>query len=701
MPRFALLSLLTLFVFTPPLRAADPLPLIPRVLPPVGIVLPAKQKQVLYAKVEQLEKEMAEFDPRIENRDRENMKYRYFADVAIFPKAVRYALDYDEFYQKSDAAEAEKLLEMGRQRLAELKKGGPEAEDNAIGSLLFMTNLSWRKQKGLVVRGYLSSLDNSVQPYGVYVPESLETTKDKPLYVWLHGRNEKGTDMQFLFERMKSKGKFALEDGVTVHPFGRYCNAFKFMGENDVHAATSAAFNEYQTDFFKQVLMGFSMGGAGCWHLAARDPLRYCAAAPGAGFVESRIFLGIRDDQLPPWYEQKLWSWYDVPGYTQNLFNIPVIAYSGEKDKQKQAADIMEAEYAKYGKKLNYVIGKGMGHDYDQASLEQIAAFVQQVHQQPRPIVTMEMDYQSAKIGLTSSSFIGAIPFFGARIVAHHEEWSPNEAHFKITGDTKNQTITFTTKNIRMLATKGNGDVIINGHKFANDPDSAGFELSLDQQTITPLKTKEWHAKSKQLKHEQLSGTIDDAFCGGGRPVLFVKPTGKSKHPAIQAWVEHEMQYQIDRWRRCFRGDLPVKNDNEVTVQDIKSKNLILWGDPDSNSLSKKYAAQFPIGWNAEQISAGEAKYDVAKHVPVGIYPNPDSHFTYFVLNSGPTFRDEHDRNNANQTPKLPDWAVIDVTTPADGKSPGRVVNAGFFDNNWKFVDPAKQQADWEKRAKE
>ncbi len=93
---------------------------------------------------------------------------------------------------------------------------------------------------------------------------------------------------------------------------------------------------------------------------------------------------------------------------------------------------------------------------------------------------------------------------------------------------------------------------------------------------------------------------------------------------------------------------------------------------------------------------------DSPEKLPIGIGPMAEgSDIQVFVLNSGPTFRDDHDRNNANQIPKLPDWAVIDVTTLGDAKSPGKIVAAGFFDNDWKYVDPAKQQAEFEARQKQ
>jgi hypothetical protein len=54
------------------------------------------------------------------------------------------------------------------------------------------------------------------------------------------------------------------------------------------------------------------------------------------------------------------------------------------------------------------------------------------------------------------------------------------------------------------------------------------------------------------------------------------------------------------------------------------------------------------------------------------------------VFNSGPTFRESHDRTNSLQNPKLPDWAVIDVSVPPDGNLPGKVAAAGFFNEEWK-----------------
>jgi len=55
------------------------------------------------------------------------------------------------------------------------------------------------------------------------------------------------------------------------------------------------------------------------------------------------------------------------------------------------------------------------------------------------------------------------------------------------------------------------------------------------------------------------------------------------------------------------------------------------------------------------------------------------------VLNSGFTFREFDYLNNARQIPKLPDYAVVDTRTPPDERWPGKIVTAGFFDEDWRL----------------
>jgi hypothetical protein len=188
-------------------------------------------------------------------------------------------------------------------------------------------------------------------------------------------------------------------------------------------------------------------------------------------------------------------------------------------------------------------------------------------------------------------------------------------------------------------------------------------------------------AQGVRKKHG-LSGPIDDAFMDS---FLFVRPTGKAANPAAGEWAAGELTRAIEHWRRHFRGQARVKDDTAVTADDIAGANLVLWGDPSSNAVLKKIAGQLPIRWDDKHISVGGQTFGSDKHALIAIYPNPLHPARYVVLNSSFTFRDYAYLNNARQVPMLPDWAVVDLTTPPGNVWPGKIVAADFFDEQWQL----------------
>jgi hypothetical protein len=166
---------------------------------------------------------------------------------------------------------------------------------------------------------------------------------------------------------------------------------------------------------------------------------------------------------------------------------------------------------------------------------------------------------------------------------------------------------------------------------------------------------------------------------------IMVRPTGTAMNEKVGAWATAEMKHAIDHWRRQFRGDARVKNDSDITDEDIAANNLILWGDPQSNRILAKVASQLPLHWDAQGIHTQRANYSGDHHVTVMIYPNPLNPKRYIVVDSGFTYRDYDYLNNARQTPKLPDWAIIDISVPVSSRAPGAIADAGFFGEGWEF----------------
>src|SRR5262249_20919882 len=150
---------------------------------------------------------------------------------------------------------------------------------------------------------------------GLVVPASYQpgSPHQHRLDVWLHGRGETLSELNFLDQRQRSAGEFTPPHAFVLHPYGRYCNANKFAGEIDLFEALAHARAHYPIDENRLVVRGFSMGGAACWQYAVHHPGLWAAAAPGAGFAETPEFLRVFQDETvrPTDYEKKLWHLYD------------------------------------------------------------------------------------------------------------------------------------------------------------------------------------------------------------------------------------------------------------------------------------------------------------------------------------------------------------------------------------------------------
>jgi hypothetical protein len=278
------------------------------------------------------------------------------ADADIFLKAVRYAIEFQEWYgKKPEDSEriAGMLLDEASKRIEELKKN----------------TTPWMNGSGQKVLGFYSSIDGSAQPYGVEVPEGLNFGSNHPsvpMWIWLHGRGDTTTDLQFVYSRLTAKkpGQFQPAGTIVIHPFGRYCNGWKSAGETDVFEARDDAIARFHVDRDRIALAGFSMGGAGAWHIGSHFADQWACVHTGAGFVDVKRYQKVTPDKMPVWYEQALWGVYDVPAYARNFHNVPLVCYSGEVDPQRDSAEYMVEVLDKEGLHPPHLIGPEMGHKY-------------------------------------------------------------------------------------------------------------------------------------------------------------------------------------------------------------------------------------------------------------------------------------------------------------------------------------------------
>lgn len=647
-----LASSLLLFAVVPLALAAEPLAElapIPRRLPAKGIAVPEEKSKELSARLAVLKARVEKLDDTKHHRP----------DIEVLTKAVDLALRYGEFYNEKDFAKADWALKLAEERLGQAEKG----------------EFPWLTATGPVVRGYRSPIDDSVQPYGLVVPTKEKFDPTAPLYLWLHGRGEQQTDLHFLHGRAHGVGDIAPEGAIVAHPFGRQCIGWKSAGEVDALDVVRAIEKERKDRTSdKRVLMGFSMGGAGVWHIASHYPTWWDAAGPGAGFSETAKFMKYKPADLPPEIEQTLWRNYDVPDYVRNLFNLPVIAYSGEIDGQIQAARVMEEAFEAQGKKLPHLIGPKTAHSVHPETKKE---WLKQIDSAARA-------HAYADIKTTTFQTQSLRYAFGPHccILGMEKHWT--DARLDIDWSKENQ-IVVTTKNVTRFLVQRRIDGIkaisIDGREL---PFATGnFKKTENGWEPFPSQTQYFSQTpgGPLFKRPFLQGPIDDAFL---EPFLVVAPTGQSNNPQVERWVKFELDHLRDRWRAVFRGELRVKNDTEVTDEDLAKYHVVCWGDYTSNKLLAKMKDKLPLTWSDKELAFRGKTYDAAGNVPVFCYPNPLRGGKYVVVNSGPTFREFDDANNSLQNPKLGDWAVIDLSVAPNNRWPGKVAAAGFFDEEWK-----------------
>ena len=128
-------------------------------------------------------------------------------------------------------------------------------------------------------------------------------------------------------------------------------------------------------------------------------------------------------------------------------------------------------------------------------------------------------------------------------------------------------------------------------------------------------------------------------------------------------------------------------NDVDETMLTKMDCNLVLWGTPRTNphlaTLFTIIQADACISWNDSTIAVGTRDFDADTHALIMIYPSPWSAGRYVVVNSCVTHREDDDRTNALQNPKLPDWAIVDLREAPTSGSVGKIVVADFFDESW------------------
>lgn len=619
------------------------------------------------ASLRKLQTTLAELRSRPEAQTRSGS--RYVADVAVFEKAAEWMLRHAEFYQPDYNEQLRKVLELGQQRGEELAAGA-----GGWG------NPSWSNRVGQGIRGYFSRVDGSVQPYALTLPEGVNPLDARrwPLHVVLHGRANEMNEVNFIVRHEGKKRAADAGDWIQLDVYGRGSNAYRWAGETDIFEAIADVKSRFRIDEDRVTLHGFSMGGAGAWHLGMHYPHLWSSVGPGAGFVDFYQYQK-KTEQLPEWQHACL-GIYDAVDYALNAANVPVCTYGGEKDPQLLASTTMQEAARRFGVEIKVIVGPGMGHKFDEQSQKEFMAFHLEKSKQGRPAfgARKHIRFTTRSLRYNTCDWV--------RIEEVEQVYQPSTIEAQL-NDEGVVEVTATNISAFRIAREVADEIQIEGIRLpcrsAADallPDVYYQKSESGWEVLDYDSSRAFAGNPDLRKRSGLQGPIDDAFM---ESFVCVSGTSEPWSPEQQQWsagIHQQFVRDFDFW---MRGAVVSIDDHQVTDEQIQDSNLILFGDPGSNSVLRRVLPDLPIEWTQERIRIGAREWNAKEYGVSLIYPNPLNPRRYIVINSGHTMSDKDFKSsNAWLFPRLGDIAVRKLKVASGEES---IEWAANFDASWQL----------------
>ncbi|WP_406695934.1 CocE/NonD family hydrolase [Singulisphaera sp. Ch08] len=481
------------------------------------------------------------------------------ADVEVFAKAITWALRYDSNLAPADLTLLERALVRCNDRLSALESG----------------SLPWGVKKGKLVRGFVSGVDGSVQPYGVIVPATFDPAKPIRLDVVLHGSSlPTGMSELRFMNRFDEDDRLSAhapdQDFIELHPLGRVENGYRWAGETDVFEAIEAVCRNYAIDRDRIVLRGMSMGASGTWHLGLKHPDRFVALGPYCGYVDTRQFSltpvprFVKVGELPS-HQDKGLHMLDSVDYAANAGVVPAIACMGEKDLFFQAHEIMGRAMAKEGLTMVNLISPGTGHVIDPATHREQMRRIHETTDKGLNHTPNHVRFVTWTLKYSRCHWV--------QILGMAEHYARAELDAQIAADgtieVANPTNVTRFAILPPVAKAGMTRIRVGSELVPiarNQADHGAGAIVLARQDGRWVDGGELDDSRLQGKRPGLQGPIDDAFT---TPFLCVRGTGTPWNPAVQAWSDANLKRFAAEWNQYFRGELPIKDDTAVTADDL------------------------------------------------------------------------------------------------------------------------------------
>ncbi|MBI2195401.1 MAG: NPCBM/NEW2 domain-containing protein [Planctomycetes bacterium] len=539
-------------------------------------------------------------------------------------------------------------------------------------------------RRGQLLKSYYSPLDDSWQTYAVSVPDDYAGDRPYPLIVQLHGH-----DWYRPFQGYPAP----LIAGVLVaSPQGRGSIDYMLAAEEDVFRVIEEIERDYRVDPDRIILEGHSMGGTGSWNLGVKFPDRFCCLAPVAGNTDHSVW----EKEFPPrrTFDESfrplarfLQDLTDPIAYAGNLQHVPVFCVHGAQD------NVVRVEHAR--RMVSGLRERGLSPVYREFEGVQHWGFPAALYaerwdwmmSQKRTTPPRTVSFKTARLRYPGAYWIRIDQFelWGrfAEIEASQEE--DGSVHVK----TSNVLGFSILPDQLPEPPKAALAVWVEGRKIFEGEAGGEFRAEKTEDAWRPASPE----RNLFVKRKDLEGPVGDAFLA---PFILVYGT-ISPDPFWNWMTRSEAEALADDWQLLYRARPRIKADREITAEDVRAFNLVLFGGAERNSVSDAVVDGLPL----HLLPWGDYQQDVRVSEKAGIglkfcYLNPLNPGRYVVLCDAREPMGLWQINNrfGNWIGWGPydnwnwfDYVVFDDWT----SSPDTVQMAGFFGPDW----VTQEQALW------
>jgi pimeloyl-ACP methyl ester carboxylesterase len=529
---------------------------------------------------------------------------------------------------------------------------------------------------------FRSGIDGSCQYYAVVYPKDFNPSRRYPVIFSLHGAG---------VEAAGQVGAYKPKDwAFVVAPTNRRQYGFDWQdwGRLDAMEILDTVLARLPIDPDRVLLVGHSMGGHGDWHVGLSHPDRFAVVAPEAGWPTHQIYV--------PWFLQRSAIFAqpeqlairdralrsdNVPAMLGNALNLPLfILHGGDDD---NAPTLHGRNFAAWleEESLNFVYREvpGRNHWWNDDSLGitvcDDTALMNYIRDKKRVAGPRHVRFRTADLGTSHRAYWTDIE--RVRVVgrdAEIEAWASESV------------IRVSTTNIEQFSLELTGQPFFKGRVTVEiDGRLAGRSSVVPARLTFRLTDKGWASgQSRQEALHKFPEQYGPAKQAMMKPFVLVYGTRDS---AQTAYLRHAATQEALRWWLIGNGLAPVLPDTEVTDTTVKNLDLVLFGGPKENSLTRRIQDGLPIRVKDGRLSLGSTVLGDGL-AAMFVYPNPLNHDRLVLVRMGT------DPAATRLSPffglifsgaGVPDFMVFDKRVRRYGWTGVRA--AGFFGPDWN-LDP-------------